>query len=147
MIQIEHSTLIHRQPEEVFGFIADIGNLPLWQAGTVKSEMITEAPLVTGSRFRETVRVGPWKLETQCVVTELKRSEVFAFEAMSRPIDYAGSFRLSDEAGKTRVSLRAVAQLKGGWRLLQPLLASDLRKESRVELENLRRVLEDGDNA
>jgi hypothetical protein len=147
VIQIEHSAVIRRQPEEVFGFMTDIANLPRWQTGAVKSEMLSEPPLVTGSRFSETVRVGPWKLETQCVVTELKRSEVFAFEAMSRPIDYAGSFRLSDEAGKTRVSLHAVAQLKGVWRLLQPLLASDLRKESRVELENLRHVLEDSDNA
>jgi uncharacterized protein YndB with AHSA1/START domain len=142
MIRIEHSTLIERPPSEVFGYISDVSNLPRWQAGTVKSEMITEPPLVTGSRFEETVRVGPWKLQTHCVVSELRANEVFAFEAMSRPLDYAGSFRFTAEAGGTRVALHAVAQMKGIWRLLEPLLASDLRKESRTQLENLRRVLE-----
>ena len=144
MIRIEHSTTIQKRPGDVFGFMADVGNLPRWQSGTVKSELVTEPPLAAGSRFTETVKVGPWKLNTQCVVTELKPAEVFAFEAMSRPLDYAGSFRLSDEAGATRVSLRAVAQMKGVWRLLEPLLAGDLRKESLAELENLRRILEDG---
>lgn len=144
MIRIEHSTVIEKKPAEVFGFISDISNLPRWQAGTVKSELVGDSPLATGSRFREVVRVGPLKLNTECVVTELKDSEVFAFEAMSRPLDYAGSFRFTTEPSGTRVSLRAVAQMKGVWRLLEPLLASDLRKESRVELENLRRVLEAG---
>jgi hypothetical protein len=37
--------------------------------------------------------------------------------------------------------------MKGVWRLLEPLLAGDLRKESRAELENLRRILEDGHEA
>jgi uncharacterized protein YndB with AHSA1/START domain len=144
MIRIEQGTVIERPPEDVFRYIADVGNLPKWQTGTVKSELLSEPPLVQGSRFQEVVRVGPFKLQTRCVITELKLNEVFAFEAMSRPIDYAGSFRLAGEAGSTRVSLRAVAQMKGPWRLLEPLLAGDLRQESRVELENLRRVLEQG---
>jgi hypothetical protein len=62
---------------------------------------------------------------------------------MSRPIDYAGSFRLSETAEGTRVHLRAVVQLKGMWRLMEPVLGGDVRKESRVELENLRRLLEE----
>ncbi|HEU0075137.1 MAG TPA: SRPBCC family protein [Dehalococcoidia bacterium] len=144
MIRIEQSTVIRKKPAEVFGFISDISNLPRWQAGAIKSEMVGDSPLATGSRFREVVRVGPLKLDTECVVTELRDSEVFAFEAMSSPIDYAGSFRFTQEADGTRVSLRAVAQMKGVWRLLEPLLAGDLHKESRVELENLRRVLEAG---
>jgi len=144
MIQIEHSTLIGKKPQDVFAFMADVSNLPKWQAGTVKSELVTGGPLAQGSRFDETVRVGPWKLLTHCVVTELRSNEVFAFEAMSKPIDYAGSFRFAGESGGTRVSLRAVVQMKGPWRLLQPLLAGDLRKESRVELETLRRILENG---
>ena len=145
MIRIEQSTTIQKEPREVFDFLANVANLPKWQAGTVKSELITAPPLATGSRFIEVVRLGPWKLDTTCVVTELKMPEVFAFEAMSKPIDYAGSFRLSPEAGGTRVSLRAVAHLKGLWRLMEPVLAGDLRKESRTELENLRRLIEEGE--
>jgi hypothetical protein len=143
MIRVDHSTMIKRPPQEVFGFLADVTNIPRWQAGTVKSELVSEPPLATGSRFREVVRLGPWQLDTTCVVTELRAPEVFAFEAMSRPIDYAGSFRLSETARGTRVHLRAVVQLKGMWRLMEPVLGGDVRKESRIELENLRRLLEE----
>lgn len=145
MIQIEHSTTIQKAPEEVFRFLADVSNLPKWQSGTVKSELISEPPLAAGSQFREVVLVGPLRLNTICSITELKAPEAFAFEAISRPIDYAGSFRLSVESGGTRVSLRAVAQLKGLWRLMEPVLAGELRKESRAELDKLRRLLEAGE--
>ena len=34
------------------------------------------------------------------------------------------------------------ARLKGAWRLLQPLLAGDLRRETRTELATIKRLVE-----
>jgi uncharacterized protein YndB with AHSA1/START domain len=142
MIRIEHELVIERPRREVFEFLADVDNLPQWQSGAVQSQLLTDLPLRAGSRFSETVRMGPLTVHTTCVVTELEPDKTFAFEAMSRPLDYAGSFRLSDVEGSTRLTMHAVAHLKGFWRLLEPLLGSDLRKEARSELEALQRILQ-----
>ena len=142
MIRIEQEVLIERTPAEVYAFMADVGNLTRWQSGAIQAELISDPPLREGSRFSEVVRVGPWKVRTQCQVTDLQPAAVFAFEAMSKPIDYAGSFRFRAEADGTRLSLRAVVQLKGFWRLVGPLLAGDLKKEAKAELETIRRILQ-----
>jgi len=144
MIRIETSTQIGRPRAEVFDFLTDVENLPKWQSGVVESRPLSEGPVRVGYRFEETAKVGLWKLHNVCTVTDLKANERFAFEAKSSgPLDYEGSFDLQPVAGGTRLTLRGSARLKGLWRLLQPLLAGDLRKETRAELESIRRLLEE----
>ena len=60
------------------------------------------------------------------------------------PLDYEGSFNLQPVAGGTRLTLTGSARLKGLWRLLQPLLAGDLRRETHTELETIKRLMEAG---
>jgi hypothetical protein len=96
-----------------------------------------------GYQFEETAKVAFWKLHTVCTVTDVKTNERFAFTAKSDgPIDYEGHFDLQPVAGGTRLSVNGTARLKGLWRLLQPVLAGDLRKETRTEMETIRRLVE-----
>ena len=148
MIRIESSVQISRPRDQVFGFLTDLDNLPKWQTGVIQSKRLTDGPVRAGFRFAETAKVGPWKLDTVCTVTDLKPAERFAFEARSSgPLDYEGSFDLQPMAGGTRLSVNGSARLKGLWRLLQPLLAGDLHKETRRELETIRRLMEEGISA
>jgi hypothetical protein len=143
MIQIETSTQIDRPRDEVFDFLTSVENMPDWQSGVIESRPLTPGPMRVGYQFVETAKVVLWKLNTVCTVSDLKANERFAFVARSDgPLDYEGNFELHPVAGGTRLTLSGSARLKGAWRLLQPLLASDLRKETRVELETIKRLVE-----
>lgn len=143
MINIESTIQVSRPRNEVFGFLTDIDNLPNWQTGVIQSKRLSQGPVRVGFQFEETAKIGPWELQTVCAVTDLKENQRFAFEAKSRgPLDYRGSFDLQPVAGGTRVTLSGTAQLKGLWRLLQPLLESDIRKETNEELATMKRLLE-----
>jgi uncharacterized protein YndB with AHSA1/START domain len=143
MIRIETSTQIDRPRDEVFDFLTDIDNLPKWQTGVIQSKRQSEGPVRVGFQFEEAAKVGPWKLHTVCTVTELKPNQRFAFVAKSSgPLDYEGYFDLQPVAGGTRLTLSGGARLKRLWRLLQPVLAGDLRKESRTELATMKLLLE-----
>ena len=143
MIKIEASTQIGQPRDAVFEFITDIDNLPRWQTGVIQSKRLSQGPIRPGFQFEETAKVGPWRLQTVCTVTEVKPGERFAFQAKSSgPLDYEGTFELQPVAGGTRLTLSGNARLKGLWRLLQPILAGDLRKESRKELQTMKEVLE-----
>lgn len=145
MIRIEASTQISRPRDQVFEYLTAFENLPQWQTGVIESKTLSDGPVRVGYQFEETAKVGPWKLKNVCTVTDVKTNERFAFEAKSSgPLDYEGSFSLQPVAGGTRLTLNGSAQLKGLWRLLQPILAGDLRKESRQELETLKRLLDAG---
>lgn len=52
--------------------------------------------------------------------------------------------RLEPVGSGTRLTLRGSARLKGAWRLLRPLFASDLRREARNDLAALKRLVEAG---
>jgi uncharacterized protein YndB with AHSA1/START domain len=143
MIQFETSTQISQPRGRVFEFLTDLDNLPKWQSGVVQSRRLSQGQVRTGFQFEETAKVGPWRLHTVCTVTDIKPNERFAFEAKSDgPLDYDGRFELQPVAGGTRVTLSGNARLKGLWRLLQPLLAADLRRETRSELMTLKQLLE-----
>lgn len=143
MIRIEASTQIDQPRDRVFEFLSDVDRLREWQTGVIESRRLSDGAVRVGFQFEETAKVGPWKLQTICTVTEMKPSQRFAFEAKSTgPLDYDGAFDLQPVAGGTRLTLTGNAQLKGAWRLIQPLFAADLRKESRTELAAMKRVLE-----
>jgi len=143
MIRIDSSTQIARPRDEVFAYLTDVENIPHWQTGIVQSRPISEGPFRVGYQFNETVKAGPWRMAALCTVTDLKLNERFAFVMTSDgPLDCEAHFDLQPVAGGTRVTLEGVARLKGIWRLLQPMIASELRKETSAELETLRRLLE-----
>ena len=145
MIRIETSIQIDQPRDRVFDFLTDVESLPKWQSGVIQSNALSDGPVRVGYQFEETAKVGPWKLHNVCTVTDLKANERFAFEAKSSgPLDYEGSFELQPVAGGTRLTLRGAARLKRFWRLLQPVLAGDLRKETRAEMETMQRLLEAG---
>ena len=143
MIRIESSTQINQSRDRVFEFLTNVDNLPKWQSGVVESKPRSDGPVRVGFQFEETAKVALWKLHTVCTVTEIKANERFAFGAKSTgPLDYDGSFDLQPVAGGTRLTISGTTRFKGIWRLLQPILAGDLRKETRTELATIKLLLE-----
>jgi uncharacterized protein YndB with AHSA1/START domain len=143
MIQVECSTQVARPREEVFEYLTDVDKLPSWQSGVTSVSRVTQGPVGVGTQFRQLARVGPWKLDVLCTVTDVKINERYAFQARSTgPLDCDVAFNLQPVAGGTRLTVNGRAQLKGVFRLLRPMLAHGLRKETRQELETLRLIVE-----
>ena len=143
MIRIESSIQVSRPRDRVFDFLTDVDNLPKWQSGVIQSKRLTQGPVRVGFQYEETAKVGLWNLHAVCTVTDMKANERFSFLAESSgPLDYDGRFDLQPVAGGTRLTLSGTARLKGFWRLLQPVLAGDLRKETRTELATIKLLLE-----
>jgi carbon monoxide dehydrogenase subunit G len=143
VINIESSTRIERPRDEVFDFLTDVNNLPAWQSGVTEARSLSEAPVRIGFQFKETAKVGPWKLRNVCIVTDLKTNERYAFQVRSSgPIDCDVTFDLQPVTGGTRLTVTGKGRLKGVWRLMQPMLAREMRKGTQAELTTLRQLLE-----
>jgi carbon monoxide dehydrogenase subunit G len=143
MIHIEISTQIARTRAEVFDFLTDLDNLKRWQTGVIQTKSLMEGPVRVGYQFTETAKVGPWTLNTVSTVTDLKTNERFAFQVKSAgPLDCDVQFDLQPVAGGTRLTITGAGRLKGMWRLLQPMLVRELRKETQTELATIKLLLE-----
>lgn len=99
--------------------------------------------MAIGSQFEQIMKLGQRLIPSLCTVTELKTNERFAFSMTSDgPIDCDAHFDLQPVVGGTRITLDGAARLKGTWRLLRPLIAIELRRETKKELETLKRLIE-----
>src|SRR5688572_16540999 len=143
MIRIENSTQIGRPRDEVFDFLTNIDNLPKWQGNVIQAASLSDGAVRIGFQFEQTIKMGPRTMRALCTVTDIKTNERFGFTMQSDgPIDCDARFDLQPVVGGTRLTLNGVARLKGIWRLLQPILSGELRKETRAEIATLRLLLE-----
>lgn len=142
MIRIQHTIDIDRRPETVFAYLSDLDRLPEWQKGVIRSHVTTAGPVRAGTRFEETAKVGPWRLDSECEVMKFDPPHAMCFVAKGKQIDYEGEFTLQPSGEGTRLSVTGSARLKGGWRLMQPVMAGDLKRETEHELRMIKRLLE-----
>jgi uncharacterized protein YndB with AHSA1/START domain len=140
---ITHEVTIHlnRPVEQVFAFLMDTGKLSTWQSNLIKAEQITAGPLRAGSRFREVRRMGKRESEIQGEITVFEPNQRFETKTITKP-QVMVSYSLEAENGGTRLKHKFVMLTSGLMRLLEPLIASSIKKDSESDFKTLKRILE-----
>ena len=141
MIQHEVTIHLNRPVEQVFAFLMDTGKLSTWQSNLIKTEQITEGPLRAGSRFREVRRLGRRESEIQGEITVFEPNKRFETKTLTKP-EVTVSYSFEAEDGGTRLKHKFVMLTSGLMRLLEPLIAGSIKKESASDFETLKRILE-----
>jgi Predicted integral membrane protein len=141
MIQHEVTVHLNRPVEQVFAFLMDTSQLTTWQSNLIKSEPITEGPLRLGSRFREVRRLGKRESEIQGEITALEPNKRLETKTVTKPQAMV-SYSLDPESGGTRLKYKFVLVTSGFMRLLEPLIASSIKKDTNADFETLKRILE-----
>jgi uncharacterized protein YndB with AHSA1/START domain len=141
MIQYESSVLIDRPVEKVFTYLADAQNLRAWQADLLEHEQLTERPIGVGARFREVRQTGPSKSDFQAEITAFEPNKRFSTKTITGPqvtVDYA----FHAEQGGTRVTYQFSLQTSGLMRLIEPLMAGSMKKDTEKDFQKLKHILE-----
>lgn len=144
MIRVETSVHIDRPSEEVFAFIANFENNPLWQSGQVEARFTSEGPLRVGSTYDQVAKF----LGRQIVST----FEVLEYEPgrMVKAASTEGSFpitftRMVEPAGDgAAVSAVIEGDASGFFKLAEPLLARMVQRSVDSDYGNLKRIMEQG---
>ena len=138
---IQHEVTIHldRPVEQVFAFLLDTSKLTTWQSNLIKSEQITEGPLHAGSRFREVRRMGRQEFEIEAEITALETNKRLETKTVTRPQAMV-SYWLTPEQGGTRLKYKFVLITSGLMRLLEPMIAGSIKKETKSDFETLKQI-------
>ncbi len=142
MITFAGSIDIAQSPARVFAFVSDLENLPKIQSDVVQSTVLDPGTVRVGTRFEELVKVGPRRVTAKCVVTEYEPGSRIAFRAESKALNYDGRFLVEPAGEGSRVTIEGSADLRGLWRLMEPLLAAEIRKGVKHELDAIKRHTE-----
>ena len=140
---IQHEVTIHLNTpvEQVFAFLMDTSKLSTWQSNLIKSEQLTDGPLRTGSRFREVRRINNKEEEIQGEITALEPNRRLETKTVTKP-EAMVSYVLDPEQGGTRLSYKFVLTTNGPMRLMEPIMAKEIKKSTETDFNTLKHLLE-----
>jgi carbon monoxide dehydrogenase subunit G len=135
---------IARPPDEVFAFVADARNRPLWDESVDSEELTSPEPIGVGS----TVRTGLRSMGRDYVLTweivEHDPPSRQTIESRSGPFATTLAYRLSPQGQGTLVEFSITGRPTGMLRLLQPLIARTTQRNLDRGFPRLKRLLETG---
>ena len=141
MIQHEVTLHLNRPVEQVFAFLMDYQNLRTWQSDLIENEKLTEGPWRVGTRFREIRRAGPSQSEIHGEMTDFEPNKRFSTKTSTKP-EVTVSYSLEGENGGTRLNYKFVMLTSGMMRLLEPLMAGAIKKDTEQDFQKLKHILE-----
>ena len=97
MIDFEGSTIVDRPIEDVFAFVSNPANIPSYQNKVVSTRIVSQGPVGKGTRFLETVQIGPGKMDVTCEIAAYEAPRRVAFIARNAVVhcdaEYVSSLR------------------------------------------------------
>ena len=118
VFRIGESVLVHSAPAEVFAFVADLRNFPLWRANLATSTVVSDQFTDVGARCEEEIAIGPRSIPATCQITSFDAGRTFSFRALSPGLQYDGLVTVEPEEGSTRFTARSVLLSRMGLPLM-----------------------------
>jgi len=114
---------------KAFDLMADVRNLPRWNEGASRAELLTEEPIGQGTRF-VTVNRGQ---EMTSEVTRFDPPDRLDFDVTSRFMDVGSAFTFTPADGGTTLAIEFEPRPKGVMKVLFPLLSPVIRRDLRTQ--------------
>jgi hypothetical protein len=143
MIRYEAAVNVSRSPDEVFDAVNDIGQ---WGSWTDMRDIRHEGtgPISVGSTGTFSLAKGPFKGPVRYVATAFDPGRRVEYRLSHPAFDWIAAMTVEPSGTGTRLGTSGTFQLRGLWRLLQPIVAGEVRRGEAAELERLKEILEAG---
>jgi uncharacterized protein YndB with AHSA1/START domain len=146
MISVDYDVAIRREPADVFEYVTQVERIPEWQhvAGVRKVTKTDDGPLRVGSRFSMQRESRSGVATIDCEVTALEPGREFDFHSIDND-GFAGDFRTTVTPNADGTNLHWSVRMQPPnllFRLLQPMIAREIRKSADSDFVNLKRILE-----
>lgn len=143
MIEVTASVDIDRPPGEVFAYLADMSNNPVWQRGMESCTWTSEPPLRLGSTYDQKASFLGRTIESSFEVVEFEDGHSIRIKTTSgsMPIDVTRTVEAGPSGGST-VSAVVRGDSSGLFRMAAPVMRAMVRKSVRADYARLKGVLE-----
>ena len=145
MLAVKKSVLIERPLAQVWEFLTDLANTPKWDVGVTETRVTSDGPPGLGTTFENVgmflgrYSVRPYK------VTEYDLNRRITVE-MTTPPGFIRRASVSygfEPAGRgTKLTAVGQVELRGFFKILQPMMLRRGTRDFEGDLANLKRLLE-----
>lgn len=141
-MKFESSIVINRPVENVWAYMADFKNMPVWSPDTVETRITSEGPVQKGTTYVWIGQSMGRRIEVNAKVTEFEVNRGWGYQSVSGPFVSSARFALESANGGTRVTVSEEADVSGFFKLAEPVIARMGKRQMDTGLANLKDVLE-----
>ncbi len=135
--------VIARPAEVVFAYISNYEHDSQWRAGIIEMTQTPPGRTQIGTKTREVARFFGKKRVTPAEITNYEPDRKVAFAGlMANSVPVSGSRTVERVGEQTRFIYQAKVELRGSYRLMEPLMAVILRRRFMRDLRRLKEQLE-----
>ncbi|WP_449372618.1 SRPBCC family protein [Arthrobacter psychrolactophilus] len=144
MAHAENRVTIHSTPLEIFAFLADGTNNPLWRTGIKAISLKSGQPGTVGVIYSQTL-TGPGgrSIAGDYEITAAVPGELLSFQVVAGPARPAGEYRITATEGGAELQFSLDIQPSGLMKLVSGMITKTMATEV-AQLSTLKRVLEAG---
>ena len=141
MAHAESKITIHRPVQQVFDFVLDGANNPLWRPAVTDIKARSEKPYGTGSSFKQGLKGPGGRIDGDYQITECQPNRVIKFQVVAGPARPTGVYQFDSDGEFITVTFVLDFQPKGLAKLMNPMIQSSMQSEV-ATLVNLKSYLE-----
>jgi uncharacterized protein YndB with AHSA1/START domain len=140
-MRFTNTITIDRRPAEVFGFLADFENVPLWNYAISETRKISGGAVGVGTRYRQT-RTRPTRSDETFEVTGFEPDRRLSIRGALGPFHSEVTYLLTPAEGGTALTNTMDLTPSGPLRLVAPLAAARVKAAVAANLGVLKQILE-----
>ncbi|WP_033378006.1 SRPBCC family protein [Corynebacterium lubricantis] len=143
MIRIDKTVTIRRPAHEVFAFVADLTNGPLWQDDLKSAVRVGDQPLGIGTVHEFTRVIAGRTFTSKSTFVEYEEGIHVRFVIDDRPASGWASYTVTEKSpGITELRSQLELSLSGPMRVLQPIMRRSILRGNEREFAALKELLE-----
>ena len=146
---VERSRTIKQPLERVFEYVSTPENDPTWVPASLRHHKISPGPLRVGSITEEEVEFLGRRMRYVWEVCHYEPPSAVALRIVSGPLPATIHLLLESVDSATELTLVVDAELRGVYKLMEPLMKWVVQRQFKTQLRTLKNLLESGtaDNA
>jgi carbon monoxide dehydrogenase subunit G len=143
-MQFSNTVTIRRSAAEVFAFLSDFENPPLWNYDYAigQTRRSGTGPVGVGTRYTQ-IRTVPRRAVETFEVTDHEPEQLVAIRGTLGPFRATSSYRLETAGAATVLTSSMTLEPAGGLRLVASLAAPRVQKAVAENLQALKHLLEE----
>jgi len=142
MARVVDSIEIRRPVGQVFAYVTDVKNFPKWIPDMVEAVQVSPGKIGVGTALRGTYKMMGLRMAWTSKITEYESNRKFGEKIVSGRMLNDELMTFDSTAAGTKFTFMCEMKVGGFLKVLSPIMASTLRKQTKTDLAKLKELLE-----
>jgi uncharacterized protein YndB with AHSA1/START domain len=142
MAIIEGSVEIRKPVDKVFAYVTDAKSWPRWESAMLEAEQTSPGQVGVGTTFRGANKAMGRRMAWTSKITEYEQNKKWGETITSGSMLIEEHLNFESIEGGTKFTIVYDMKVGGFLKLFAPMVVSTMRKQTKVNLGNLKSILE-----